>query len=143
MISERLGAEKMAEPREFMIKTGKEGFYDITAQVTKAVRESGVEEGVALIFCPHTTASVTITENTDPNVGRDMLLSTGRAFPDYKDFRHSEGNSFAHVKSSVMGCEMQIIVTGGWPLFGPWQAIYFVEFDGPRERRYYVKVIEC
>lgn len=133
----------MSYVKEFKLKTGNEGAYDITKQVSLAVEESGVLEGVAIIFCPHTTAAITITENTDPNVTADMLLGIKKAFPDRPEYKHFEGNSFAHIKSSVVGVNLQMIVTGGWPLLGPFQAIYFLEFDGPRERRFVVKVIEC
>jgi secondary thiamine-phosphate synthase enzyme len=115
---------------------------DITKQVSEAINESGIEEGVAIVFCPHTTAAITITENTDhENVGKDTLLTLSEAFPKDTRHMHREGNSFAHIKSSVMQCEINLIVTGGWPLLGAWQALFFCEFDGPRERRYYVKVV--
>lgn len=131
----------MAAVKEYVLRTEREGFYDITAQVTQAVTESGVEDGMAFIYCPHTTSAITITENTDENVNGDILMSMERAFPDYKDFRHREDNAFAHVKSSMMGSQLFVIVDAGWPLLGPWQAVYFVEFDGPRERHFYVKVM--
>jgi len=79
--------------------------------------------------------------NTDMTA--DMLTGLSRAFPAYQDYKHNEGNSTAHIKSSMMGCEIFVFVSGAWPLLGPWQAIYFYEFDGPRERRFYVKVVEC
>ncbi len=131
----------MANLFEFVLNTQKEGFYNITKEVEHAIAQSGVAEGIALVFCPHTTGAITITENTDPMVCADILLGMMRAFPDYSDYKHSEGNSFAHLKSSAMGCEMSLIISGGWPLLGAWQAIYFCEFDGPRERRFYVKVM--
>lgn len=133
----------MSYLKELKLKTEDEGAYDITRQVSLAIEESGVLEGIAIIFCPHTTAAITITENTDPNVTDDMLHGIKQAFPDRPEYKHFEGNSFAHIKSSVVGVNLQLIVTGGWPLLGPFQAIYFLEFDGPRERRFVVKVIEC
>jgi len=133
----------VSEPLQYRIKTEKEGCYNINGFIREAVTQSGVEEGMALIYCPHTTAGITITENTDPHVTSDMLLGMSRAFPDHPDYKHSEGNSFAHVRSSMMGAQMFLLVTGGWPLLGPWQAVYFCEFDGPRERHFYVKVVEC
>jgi len=134
---------KVFEPKEYLIQTGKEGCYNITHFVNEAVSQCEIDEGMVFIYCPHTTAGVTITENTDPHVTSDMLMGMTRAFPDHADYKHFEGNSFAHVKSSMMGCQMFLFITGGWPLLGPWQAIYFCEFDGPRERRFYVKVVEC
>lgn len=132
----------MGKMFERTIRTDKEGFYNITREVSDAVEISGVEEGIAIVYCPHTTAAITINENTDINVGLDMLLSLNKAFPNYKEFKHFEGNSFAHIKSSIIGCEKTIFISGGWLHIGAWQAIYFCEFDGPRERRYYIKVIE-
>jgi len=127
---------------EFTLKTDTEGLYDITRAVSDTVAESGVEEGVALIYCPHTTAAVIITENTDSNVCDDMLTGLRCAFPDRKEYTHLDGNSFAHIKSSVMQCEIMLIIDGGWPILGAWQSIKFCEFDGPRERKYYIKIIK-
>ena len=133
----------MSFMKELIIKTEQEGTYDITRAITDAVLESGVQEGMAYIYCPHTTAGVTVTENTDfPKMTGDMLLGLSRAFPQYEDYAHNEGNTFAHIKSSVMGNQLFLIISGAWPLLGPWQAVYFCEFDGPRERRYYVKIVE-
>lgn len=133
----------MAYLREFKIKTEKQGAYNITEQLTEAVRQSGVVEGMALIFCPHTTAGVTITENTDPQLPKDMLYGMAAAFPDRSVYAHAEGNAFAHIRSSMLGCQILVPITGGWPLLGPFQAVFFCEFDGPRERRFYVKCWEC
>lgn len=134
----------MGYTASFTLHTGKEGVYDITREITSAITDSGIDDGVALIFCPHTTAGIIITENTDSKMpSHDMMLSLSSAFPHMQEFMHSEGNSHAHIKSTVIGCEKTLIVDGGWPLLGPWQAIYFMEFDGPRERHYHVKVIEC
>lgn len=129
--------------RECKLKTEQERAYNITEQITEVIRQSGVVEGVAIIFCPHTTASITITENTDENVTSDLLLGMRESFPDRPEYTHSEGNSFAHIKSSVVGCQIQLLVTGGWPVLGPWQGVFFLEYDGPRERRYSIKVFEC
>ena len=131
----------MAVLYENILKTGKEGLYNITREVTDAIKKSDVSEGIAILFCPHTTAAITITENTDSDVCDDILLGLEKAFPDRPEFKHREGNSFAHLKSSVMHCEMCIIIRDGWPLLGVWQAIFFCEFDGPRERKYYIKII--
>lgn len=128
--------------KEFTLKTDSEGMYDITRVFQECVAESGVEEGVAYIFCPHTTAGITISENTDQAMISDMLLGLARAFPNYEDYKHNENNSFAHIKASIIGCEVHVPITGSWPVLGPWQALYFCEFDGPRARRYYIKILE-
>ena len=125
----------------FQLKTPKEGLVDITAEVTEAISESGVNEGVCVVYCPHTTAAVTINENADPDVKTDFISGFDKVFPDFESFRHAEGNSDAHIKSSVVGVSETIIVTGGRPLLGTWQGVYFCEFDGPRKRKFYVKVI--
>ncbi|MBE6765018.1 MAG: YjbQ family protein [Ruminococcaceae bacterium] len=133
----------MARAMEFTLKTEKQGVYNITRTVTDAIKEGGVESGIALLYCPHTTAAITFNENTDDNVGVDLLESLARTFPESDNYKHSEGNSYAHIRSSVIGCSNVIIIEDGWPLLGIWQNIYFVEFDGPRERKYYLKLIEC
>jgi len=125
----------------YTLKTGKEGFYDITPAVREAVRKSGALDGLCLVYCPHTTAGLTINENADPDVVRDLLLGLDKAFPDRPEFRHAEGNSQAHVKASCLGASLTIIVEKGEPKLGTWQGVYFCEFDGPRERRYHIKII--
>jgi secondary thiamine-phosphate synthase enzyme len=124
----------------FDLNTGKEGFYDITPNVREAIRESGVKDGICVAYCPHTTAGITINENADPDVVRDLLLGFDSALPDRLEFRHCEGNSAAHLKASVVGSSATLIVRDGAPLLGTWQGVYFCEFDGPRRRQYYVKV---
>lgn len=133
----------MSKVVEFSLQTETTGVYNITKEVSNAIKRSGIEDGVAIIFCPHTTASITMNENTDVNVGKDLLLGVSRAFPNHEDYLHSEGNSYAHIRSSVIGNQLTVIISEGWPLLGIWQNIYFVEFDGPRQRKYYVKCIEC
>lgn len=109
---------------------------DITAQVARAVEESGLAAGVVTIFIPHTTAGVTINENADPDVVHDMLAALDKAVPWRQSiFKHGEGNSAAHVKSSMMGCSAQVLIQGGRLVLGTWQAVYFCEFDGPRRRQ--------
>jgi secondary thiamine-phosphate synthase enzyme len=125
---------------EINVRTEKEGFIDITSRVAEAVRNSGIDEGTCLVFCPHTTAAITINENADPDVIHDMLIGLDRAFPDRSEYRHSEGNSAAHLKSSCVGASETVIVTGGQLLLGTWQGIYLCEFDGPRTRRVFVQV---
>ena len=116
-------------------------FVDITDEVSEAVAESGVDDGVATVFVPHTTAGVTINENADPSVVTDLLAALDQAVPWRQGFyRHSEGNSAAHVKSSLMGCSLQVLISGGRLLLGTWQGIYFCEFDGPRSRQAVIAV---
>lgn len=127
---------------EIGIQTGKEGFREITAEVQATVRKSGLQNGVVIVYCPHTTAAITINENADPDVVRDLLLGLETAFPDRSEFRHREGNSAAHLKASVIGSSVTVIVTNGTLQLGVWQGIYFCEFDGPRNRKYQVMTIE-
>ena len=129
---------------EYELQTPRGGFLDITAQVSAAVakfcEETGRTEASCLVFCPHTTAAVTVNENADPDVQHDLLIALGKTFPDRPEFLHSEGNSAAHAKSSCVGVSEQLIVKGGSLLLGTWQGIYFCEFDGPRRRRFFVQV---
>lgn len=129
---------------EYELQTPRGGFIDITAQVSEAVSkfcgETGRTEALCLVFCPHTTAAVTVNENADPDVQHDLLIALEKAFPDRLEFLHSEGNSAAHAKSSCVGVSEQLIVKGGSLLLGTWQGIYFCEFDGPRRRRFFVQV---
>ena len=125
---------------EYQLSTPKESLYNITGQVREAIAKSGITSGVAVIFCPHTTAGITINENADPDVVHDIVLGLSKAFPDRPEFRHGEGNSAAHLKASCVGPSVSIIIEDGKPLLGTWQGIYFCEFDAPRSRRFYVKV---
>jgi secondary thiamine-phosphate synthase enzyme len=132
----------MAYLKEYGVKTGQNGYYDITREVELSVSQSGVRDGVAVIFCPHTTAGVTVNENADPDVVRDMALTLNRDFPKLPEYRHAEGNSDAHIKSTLTGISLTLIVSDGRLLLGRWQGVYFAEYDGPRSRRFYVKVLE-
>ena len=123
------------------LKTGKEGLYNITSAVREAIYKSGISDGLCVVYCPHTTAGITINENADPDVVKDILYGLEKAFPDRAEFRHSEGNSAAHLKASCVGSSVTIIVENGTPKLGTWQGVYFCEFDGPRERTYHIKVI--
>jgi secondary thiamine-phosphate synthase enzyme len=114
----------------------------IIGEVESVVAESGIREGTCLVWVPHTTAAVTINENADPTVIRDILHSTGKVFPLDDHFHHMEGNSDAHIKSSLFGASLNLIVSEGRLLLGTWQSVYFCEFDGPRSRHYFVKVLE-
>ena len=113
---------------------------DITGMVRKAVEESGVRDGICIVFVPHTTAAVTINENADPDVPRDLMAELGKLVPWEDGYRHGEGNSAAHLKASMIGFSQQILVENGELLLGTWQGIWFCEYDGPRSRSVWVKV---
>lgn len=116
---------------------------DITIQIRDDIKKSGIQEGIAVVYCPHTTAGITINENADPDVVRDLIYGFEKVYPtNDRNYRHFEGNSHAHMKSSTMGASATLIVTEGSPVLGVWQDVYFCEYDGPRNRSYYVKVIE-
>ena len=127
----------------FEVKTSKHTqMLDITREVQRAVTESGVRDGICTVFIPHTTAAVTINENADPDVVRDFTMELGKIVPWEDGYHHMEGNSAAHLKSSMIGFSEQIIIEDGRLLLGTWQGIYFCEFDGPRSRKCYVKIME-
>ena len=126
---------------KFDLMTPEQGIIDITKEVCQSIKESGVSAGICVIFCPHTTAAITINENADPDVRSDFVFGMNKAFPDDNEFRHSEGNSDAHLKSSSIGASETLIISRGAPLLGRWQGVYFCEFDGPRTRQFFVKVI--
>jgi len=116
-------------------------FVDITGRVASVVGESGIDDGDVVIYCPHTTAGITINENADRSVVHDILLTLGELIPHSRDgYRHSEGNSDAHCKSSVVGCSEQVLIRAGRLALGTWQGIFFCEFDGPRSRKVIVQV---
>jgi len=115
-------------------------FIDITDEVARAVQESGVTDGLAAIFVPHTTAGVTINENADPSVVRDIVSTLDKLVPRGGGYMHTEGNADSHIKASMMGSSVQVIVDGGRLALGTWQGIYFCEFDGPRSRKVWVEV---
>ena len=126
---------------EYKLRTDRQDFYNITAQIRDAISKSGVSDGICVVYCPHTTAGITINENADPDVVHDLLLGLSKAFPDRAEFQHGEGNSAAHLKASAMGSSATIIINDGKPVLGTWQGIYFTEFDPPRNRTFYVKVM--
>ena len=126
---------------EYQLPTSCEDFYDITPQVRESVTKSGVTEGIAVVYCPHTTAGITINENADLDVVHDLLIGLSRAFPDRAEFSHSEGNSSAHLKASIIGSSVTVMVNGGKPVLGTWQGVFFCEFDPPRKRKFYIKVV--
>ncbi len=114
---------------------------DVTREVRQAIRKSGVHSGIAVLFAAHTTAAVTINENADPDVVVDMTKELNKIVPFVDDYRHAEGNSAAHIKSTLVGASETLIVENGEPLLGTWQGVYFCEFDGPRRRKLLVQVV--
>lgn len=114
---------------------------DITAAVQKAIRDGNIKEGICLVYTPHTTAAITINENADPDVPRDILAALDRAVPLSSNYRHTEGNSAAHVKSSLVGASELVIIENSRLVLGTWQSLFFCEFDGPRTRKFIVKIL--
>jgi secondary thiamine-phosphate synthase enzyme len=132
----------MSEPQTLDIRTTtREEMVDVTALVRAAIKRAGVERGLAVVYCPHTTAGVTVQENSDPTVKSDMLAHLRKLVPKDAGFAHAEDNSDAHIKCSLVGVSTTLIVEGTKPQLGHWQAIFFCEFDGPRDRRLLVRVI--
>jgi secondary thiamine-phosphate synthase enzyme len=128
-------------PVTLEVPTGsKTEFVDLTPRVQQAVADSGVTEGLCHIFVPHTTAGVTINENADPSVQADILMVLNKIISDREPYRHLEGNSPAHIKASLVGPQLTVLVSRGRLVLGTWQGIFFCEFDGPRRRRVIVKV---
>lgn len=125
---------------QFSLNTPKEGLVDITGEVRSLVRHSRIADGLCQVFVPHTTAGVTINENADPAVAADMLAALAQMVPRL-EYRHGEGNSPAHVKSSLVGCSVTVPVQDNNLRLGTWQGIYFCEFDGPRRRCVWVQII--
>lgn len=113
---------------------------DISGEIGLAIRESGVKDGLCHVFVPHTTAAVTINENADPDVPRDILMELDKIIPESDHYSHLEGNSAAHIKASLMGSSETIFVEDGSLLLGRWQSVFFCEFDGPRTRRVVIRV---
>ncbi|HHT83235.1 MAG: secondary thiamine-phosphate synthase enzyme YjbQ [Christensenellales bacterium] len=126
---------------KFSLKTNEQGLYDITKLVRQAVYDSGRREGLCVVYCPHTTAAITINENADMTVREDIAYGLEKAFPNRAEFNHLEGNSDAHIKSSVLGVSQTLIIDKGELVLGTWQSIFFAEFDPPRNRFFYVKII--
>lgn len=128
--------------KEFGVGTrSRTEMVDITGQVEAAVREAGIRNGDVVVFCPHTTAAITINENADPSVVHDMLMVFDEVLPrSHPGYRHAEGNSDAHCKSSLVGCSEQVLIRNASLALGTWQSLYFCEFDGPRSRRVIVQV---
>ena len=128
--------------KKFDVQTGsKEVFVDITGQVEGEVKRAGIKSGVCVVYVPHTTAAVTINENADPSVRQDIVMTLRKSVPDSLPYAHTEGNSPAHVKSSLVGTSITIPIEDGRLALGTWQGIFFCEFDGPRLRQVYIKII--
>ncbi len=130
--------------KNLMVKTTKRAeFIDITEDVAGAVEDLGITDGIAVVFTPHTTAAVTINENADPAVASDMVMKSSKLIErDDPGYEHAEGNSDGHLKSSLFGASETLIVEGGRLVLGTWQGVYLAEFDGPRSRSVFVKVIK-
>lgn len=120
----------------------KQTFLTIDDYLQQALYRSGVKNGIMLVFCPHTTAVITINENADPDVKKDLSLGLDQTFPNKEEYVHMEGNSDGHMKSSLVGASETLIISKGRLILGTWQSLYFCEFDGPRERQFFVKIIE-
>ena len=129
--------------RSFTVKTSRRNeFVEITDEVRRAVRDAGLTAGACVVYCPHTTAGVTVQENADPDVVHDILLWLNQHIPkDLPGFRHAEGNSDSHIKSSLVGTSVMVLVENGDLVLGRWQGIYFCEFDGARTRTVQVQTI--
>jgi len=117
-------------------------FLDITSVVRETLARSGVKNGIAVVYVPHTTAGVTINEAADPSVVTDIISKLSQLVPAHDNYRHSEGNSDAHIKASLMGSSVNLIISGGAPLLGTWQGIFFCEFDGPRTRKVIISIVQ-
>ena len=128
--------------QEFSVSTRERTqFINIDSDVQRIISDSGVSDGVCVVYVPHTTAAVTINENADPDVVRDIIMEAGKIVPFSDGYRHMEGNAAAHIKSSMIGASETVIIRDGRPAFGTWQSLFFCEFDGPRSRRVLVQVI--
>ena len=128
---------------QYSIRTKeKQTFVNLDRYLEDALEQSGIQDGMMLVYCPHTTAAITINENADPDVKIDLKLGLDETFPNKSDYVHMEGNSDGHMKSSVVGANEMLIISNGKLILGMWQSVYFAEFDGPRTRTVYVKIIK-
>jgi secondary thiamine-phosphate synthase enzyme len=126
------------------VKTrSKTEFIDITSDIKSVVKQAGIDQGICMLYVPHTTAGITINESADPSVPSDVLMVLNQMVPWDADYRHLEGNSPAHVKSSLVGPSELIAIEDGALVFGTWQGIFFCEFDGPRNRKVHVRIMEA
>jgi len=124
-----------------IVTTNRIEISDITALIRQAIRDSGVLRGICTIYVPHTTSAITINENSDPAVKEDLTNILNKVVPADNKYLHTEGNSDAHIKASLIGASQTILVENGKPVLGTWQSIFFCEFDGPRTRSVLVKII--
>ncbi|WLD93947.1 secondary thiamine-phosphate synthase enzyme YjbQ [Alkalihalobacillus sp. AL-G] len=128
--------------KETLRTNKRDEMIDITTNVKSMVKKSGIKNGIVYVYCPHTTAGITINENADPDVKHDMLMRLDEVYPwEHPKYRHAEGNSASHLKTSTVGNSQVIMIDNGELVLGTWQGIYFCEFDGPRIRTYYLKVV--
>lgn len=128
--------------REIQVKSkARNELIDITSQVGKVVDESGIAEGICVVVVPHTTAGVTVNENVDPSVKSDIIAKLGELVPAGDRYRHREGNADAHIKAALVGTSEVLLVRGGQMALGTWQGVFFCEFDGPRTRQVWVRVM--
>ncbi len=129
--------------KEISLSTSKRNeLVDITNEVKDIVKQSKVKQGICVVYCPHTTAAITINESADPAVQRDILVNLAKLIPENGDYQHSEGNSDSHIKSSIIGASETLIIKDNNLILGTWQCIYFAEFDGPRQRKVIVKILD-
>ena len=128
--------------QKFRVSTShREQMVDITGKVQHAIAQARLQSGICILYCPHTTAAITVNEGADPDVASDIISGLGRLIPRSWEFAHHEGNSDAHLKASLVGPTQVLIVDGGQAVLGTWQRIFFCEFDGPRDRTVYVKTM--
>ncbi|MFC0190282.1 secondary thiamine-phosphate synthase enzyme YjbQ [Fictibacillus aquaticus] len=130
--------------QKFTIQTHeRDEFYEITSTLQAYVEEEGIQDGVLYVYCPHTTAGITINENADPDVKRDMIMRLDEVYPwEHPKYRHAEGNTASHLKASTMGASQMVLISEGELILGTWQGIYFCEFDGPRRRNYFAEILK-
>ena len=127
---------------EISVKTSSHTqFIDITLKVSEVLQEAEIKDGICTVFTPHTTAGITINENADPDVPRDIIKEMEKVVPLNDGYAHIEGNSAAHIKSSLFGCSETVIIRNGSLMLGTWQSVFFCEFDGPRNRKVWVEII--
>jgi len=127
---------------EISVKTSSHTqFIDITSKVSEVLQKTGIKDGICTVFTPHTTAGITINENADPDVPRDIIKEMEKVVPLNDGYAHIEGNSAAHIKSSLFGCSETVIIRNGTLMLGTWQSVFFCEFDGPRNRKVWVEII--
>ena len=132
----------MSQLYQYSVKTNREEeFINIDHLIKETLTESPIQSGILVVYCPHTTAGITINENADPDVKVDLELGLNKTFPNDEDYVHFEGNSDGHMKSSLIGASETLIIQDGQPILGTWQSVYFSEFDGPRNRTVYLKII--